>query len=177
MTGLFERLEVRTWVLDYEGEIPVIAPNVAIERWNSPKPENYLELYRTVGEQWGWTGRLLLTKEELEAKLNLEYNEVWLFKINHELKGFFEIDKLVEGKAEIVYLGLLPGEIGKGFGKVFLDAAIATAGQNGDKVWLHTCEFDHHNALSIYLKAGFKIKQETIELEYYPANWSDRNSY
>jgi len=78
----------------------------------------------------------------------------------------------VHGKAEIVYFGLLPEMVGKGHGKLFLDAAIATSsGNNGDQVWLHTCEYDHAKALEIYQKAGFVIEKETIEQEYYPVDF------
>jgi ribosomal protein S18 acetylase RimI-like enzyme len=144
-------------------------PNdVDLVLWVKPNADEYLDLYKKVGLQWGWTGRLLLSPHELEAKLYAPTNEVWLFKHSGIVKGFFEIDRSEEGKAELVYLGLLPEAIGKGYGKSFLDAAIATASENNNRVWLHTCEYDHPKALAIYLKAGFEIVSETMEEEYYP---------
>lgn len=104
-------------------------------------------------------------------KLNAVDNEIWLFQPGETIIGFFEIDFSVAGKAEIVYLGLIPSEIGKGYGRELLNRAITVAGRRGDTVWLHTCEFDHPNALNIYIKSGFKIMDEQTEEEYYPVDF------
>jgi len=168
MKNDFQLMAVKTWHLLFMGSIPALANEYSVERWNNPEKEAYLSLYQKVGEPWGWTGRLLISPEALQQKLNSLVNEVWLFSLKNELLGFFEIDRLVTGRAEIVYFGLLPEMVGKGHGKPFLDAAIATAsGYNCDQVWLHTCEYDHPNALEIYQKAGFVIEKETLEQEYY----------
>jgi ribosomal protein S18 acetylase RimI-like enzyme len=165
-------MAVKTWYLHFKGSVSAIAKEYSLERWNNPEIVAYLTLYQKVGDPWGWTGRLMLTTEALNQKLNSPANEVWLFSLGKNLLGFFEIDRSVQGKAEIVYFGLLPELVGKGHGKYFLDAAITTAsGNNGDQVWLHTCEYDHHKALEIYKKAGFVIEKETIEQEYYPVNF------
>jgi GNAT superfamily N-acetyltransferase len=102
---------------------------------------------------WGWTGRLLKTREELAALLQSPENEVWLFYSGNELAGFFELVR-AGAETEIVYLGLLPEWIGKGLGQTLIRTAVAMAGKNGEKVWLHTCERDHPSALKSYLKAG-----------------------
>lgn len=164
----YKKVRVKTWHLFFDGQLPSISNRCELTHWEKPSTKEYLTLYKRVGSEWGWSGRLLLTNEELEKKLNSPENEVWLFKTEGALRGFFEIDRSKEGEAEIVYLGLLPEEIGKGLGKPFLEAAITTAsGKNSDKVWLHTCEYDHPKALSIYKKAGFVVAKETIENEFY----------
>jgi hypothetical protein len=168
----YKTVAVRTWHLLFAGKVPEIDRNFSLVHWDNPSVDDYLSLYRRVGEQWGWTGRLLLSPDGLQQKLTDTTNEVWLFKKNERVLGFFEIDRSVNGQAEIVYFGLLPEQIGKGFGKPFLDAAIATAsGSANDQVWLHTCEYDHPRALEIYLKAGFIIENETLEHEYYPVDF------
>jgi GNAT superfamily N-acetyltransferase len=161
-------IAVRTWHLYFIGKVPSISEKCNLIHWIHPDTDEYLSLYKRVGGAWGWCGRLLLSAEELDEKLKSPFNEVWLFKIDDQLRGFFEIDRTQKGESEIVYLGLLPEEIGKGYGKLFLDTAIATAsGPNNDRIWLHTCEYDHPKALEIYLKAGFTISKETLEQEYY----------
>ncbi len=173
MALLFEKINVKTWYLSYNQQLPQVKDTVCLEQWLTPNPTEYLNLYKSIGEPWGWTGRLLLTEQALSEKLNDPSNEVWLFKLDGQLKGYFEIDRSEEGKAELVYLGLLPEEIGKGYGKSFLDAAIATAAKNNNQVWLHTCEHDHPKALASYVNAGFEIVSESIEEEYYPKGFSE----
>ncbi len=172
MDNDFRLIPVRTWHLLFAGKIPGKSGLYTLEYWQNPEAEAYLSLYKRVGEPWGWTGRLLLTPQALSEKLASRFNEVWLFKTDHVLRGFFEIDRSVPGKAEVVYLGLLPEMIGKGFGKLILDAAILTAtGTQNDRVWLHTCEYDHPRAQEMYLNAGFMIEKETVEEEYYPVDF------
>jgi GNAT superfamily N-acetyltransferase len=168
----YKKIKVRTWHLCYGENIPEIPENCTLLHWKAPVNNEYLSLFERVGEPWGWAGRLLLTPEALVEKLNSSTNEVWLFKTEGILRGFFEIDRSEIGKAEIVYFGLLPEMIGKGFGKTFLQAAIAIAsGSDHNQVWLHTCEYDHQKALELYLKSGFIIEKETIEIEYYKINF------
>ena len=165
----YKQITVKTWFLTFEGTLPDISSmeSIQLERWKNPVAEDYLELYKEVGNAWGWSGRLLKSPEELDDILESTNNEVWLFEVENEVAGFFELIRL-EQETEIVYLGLKPGWIGKGLGKKLIQVAIAKAGQNGEKVWLHTCERDHTSALLAYQKTGFKIEKETVSLEYYP---------
>jgi len=164
----YKQIPVKTWFLKFEGTMPDISSyEKSIQFWKNPDAEAYLKLYKEVGSAWGWTGRLLMPREELAKILNSVHNEVWLFKVENEVAGFFELVRS-ENETEMVYLGLKPDWIGKGLGQKLIQAAIAKAGQNGEKVWLHTCERDHESALKAYQKAGFKIEKELISLEYYP---------
>lgn len=165
----YQQIPVKTWFLTFDGILPDISSVdfVQLERWEHPASEDYLDLYKEVGSVWGWTGRLLKNPEELEKILKSVNNEVWLFKVKNEVAGFFELVRS-EGETELVYLGLKPGWIGKGVGQKLIEASVAVSGQNGEKVWLHTCERDHPAALKAYLKAGFKIEKELISTEYYP---------
>ncbi|HAQ21292.1 MAG TPA: N-acetyltransferase [Prolixibacteraceae bacterium] len=165
----YKPIPVRTWVLTFEGTLPDVSSleSIQLVRWENPSAEGYLELFKAVGSDWGWTGRLLKSTEELTEILNSANNEVWLFQVGKQVAGFFELVRSVND-TEIVYLGLTPEWIGKGHGQKLIQASIFVAGQNGRKVWLHTCERDHASALQAYQKAGFKIEKETVSLEYYP---------
>ena len=166
----YKKIPVRTWFLTYVGELPKansLENSISFKRWENPSVEEYLEIYKEVGRKWGWTGRLLKSAEELAEILQSENNEVWLFLFKDEVIGFFELVRS-EQNTEIVYLGLKPDWIGKGFGRKLIQASVYVAGQNGEKVWLHTCERDHSLALQAYIKAGFKIEKEITSMEYYP---------
>jgi ribosomal protein S18 acetylase RimI-like enzyme len=164
----YKQIPVKTWFLKFEGTLPDVSSfEKSIQIWKNPDADSYLELYNEVGSVWGWTGRLLMPREELVKILNSVHNEVWLFKVENEVVGFFELVRS-EKETEMVYLGLRPDWLGKGLGQKLIQAAVAKAGQNGEKVWLHTCERDHESALKAYQRAGFKIEKELISLEYYP---------
>ena len=166
----YKQIPVKTWFLIFEGSLPDISSfgdSVRMEQWEKPLADEYLEIYKAVGGVWGWTGRLLKTSEELTEILNSANNEVWLFLVENEVAGFFELGR-AEGETELVYLGLKPEWIGKGLGQKLIQASVYVAGQNGEKVWLHTCERDHSSALKAYLKAGFKIEKELVLMEFYP---------
>ena len=60
--------------------------------------------------------------------------------------------------------GLLPGFIGQGLGRYFLQWAIDRAwSYQPRRFWLHTCTKDHPAALPDYLKAGFAVYKEEVK--------------
>lgn len=166
----YKQIPTKTWFLKFEGTLPDISSfeeHIQLKLWENPPIKEYLEIYKEVGKVWGWTGRLLKSQKELAAILESENNEVWLLFVENEVAGFFELVRS-EKEAEIVYLGLKPEWIGKGLGQKLIQASVSVAGQNGEKIGLHTCERDHPTALQAYLKAGFKIEKELVTMEYYP---------
>ena len=166
----YKQIPVRTWFLTYGGALPDVSflgDSITITRWKNPSAAEYLEIYKAVGSAWGWTGRLMKSAEELTEILNSANNEVWLFQVENKVAGFFELVR-AEHETELVYLGLKPEWIGKGLGQKLIRASVSVAGQNGEKVWLHTCERDHSSALQAYQKAGFKIEKELVSMEFYP---------
>jgi ribosomal protein S18 acetylase RimI-like enzyme len=165
----YKQIPVKTWFLTFVGSIPDVSSmkSIQVEHWKNPAAHDYLELYKEVGAAWGWTGRLLIPTDELNQILQSVNNEIWLFLAEKQVAGFFELIRS-ESETEIVYLGLKREWIGKGLGQKLIQAAIAVAGKNGQKVWLHSCDRDHPAALKAYLKAGFTIEKEQVKMEYYP---------
>ena len=54
--------------------------------------------------------------------------------------------------------------LGKGLGGGFLTAAVEKAWEMGAaRVWVHTCSFDHPNALKNYQARGFQIYRESLD--------------
>jgi GNAT superfamily N-acetyltransferase len=78
--------------------------------------------------------------------------------------GFAELGRRAEGEVELVPFGLLPGFIGQGLGRYFLQWAIDRAwGYRPRRFWLHTDTKDHPAALPNYLKAGFALYREEVK--------------
>jgi GNAT superfamily N-acetyltransferase len=117
----------------------------------------YRFLYNTVGEEWRWRDRRLMSDEELAAVLAKPGNNVYVLYADGVPAGYVELAR--EGDdTEVAYLGLRPGFIGRGLGKQLLSYGIARAWESGTKrVWVHTCNLDAPGALENYMKRGFSV--------------------
>lgn len=80
------------------------------------------------------------------------------------IAGYYELHRPDGANAEIRYFGLAAWAIGKGFGGPLLSHAIdsAWAWAGTERVWVHTCTFDHPSALANYQARGMQLyRQET----------------
>jgi ribosomal protein S18 acetylase RimI-like enzyme len=125
-------------------------------RHHSCTVEHYRELYRRVGEKWHWKDRNVWPDERLERHLSNADVHVWELRVGDELAGYFELEKQAGPAVEIVYFGLTPQFIGKGYGGAMLTKAVEEAWALGTEcVWLHTCTLDSPHALANYEARGF----------------------
>ena len=155
---------------------PVVVPaGCDVKQWRNPGTKEYKDLFTAVGKEWGWSGRLILKEEELKAVIQAKSNEIYRLYCGGEVAGFAELDRSVEGQVEIAYFGLVPEFIGRGLGKFFLDWAVRKAWEGEtERVWLHTCQYDHPGALSVYLKAGFRVTAKRTETHPYAGEFLRR---
>lgn len=152
-----------------------ITENICFREWKNVDVDEYLKLYLAVGEKWGWSGRRIISKNELEEILTDKNTKIYRLFSNEEICGFVELS-IQDSAIEIAYLGLIPKYIGKGIGKMLLKLAIHTAWQHNEckKLWLHTCQYDHKDALTVYLKYGFKVNCKQTDLQYYPKDYLNK---
>ena len=152
-------------------EVDRALADVAPVRWSNPPLDEYRELFHAVGGPWGWTGRLLMTDDELRATLSDPAIEVWRILAGGEVAGFIELDTREAGDVEIVYFGFLPEWTGRGLGGKVLRWAATHTWDMPDRrrLWLHTCDFDHPKAPAVYERAGFRVYAEHTGPEAYPA--------
>jgi GNAT superfamily N-acetyltransferase len=130
-----------------------------------PRPidvETYRHYYYGVGANWFWLDRMVMEDELLYSKINAENIDIFVFYIQGEAAGYAEFIK-EKDFTEVLYFGLLPAFIGKGFGHSFLQQVIQQAWSYQPKwIQLNTCTLDHPNALPNYKKAGFaEVKKAT----------------
>ena len=143
-------------------EFPVPLEGTRFELLPKPVSVNeYRKYYYGVGEKHFWLDRMVMTDEELFEKINAGNVDIFVFYVNKEVAGYIEFVK-EEKYAEILYFGLMPAFIGKGYGKYFLQWVIAKAwGYKPHWIQLNTCTLDHPNALGTYKKAGFtEVRKE-----------------
>lgn len=132
-----------------------------------PKPltaVQYKYYYYTVGFQYNWLDRLAMPEEELLQKINCSGIEIYAMQINGKDAGFAEF--LFTGDyTEIVYFGLFPDFVGRGYGKFFLHWVITKAwSYKPGKLQLSTCSLDHENALPVYKSLGLVVVHTETEL-------------
>ena len=120
-------------------------------------------LYEFVGEPWHWTDKKDWTEKHWKEYVEDENLRTWVAWKGGSLAGYYELQQQENGDIEIIYLGLTSPFIGKGYGGYLVSHAIQSAWEWGARrVWVHTCDLDHPNALSNYQARGFKLyKTET----------------
>lgn len=131
-----------------------------------PKPvevEAYRKFYYGVGRQWYWLDRMLMEDAALYEKINAPNVDIYVLHIEEQPAGFAEFVR-ENDYVEILYFGLLPDFIGKGYGNYFLQTVIRQAwNYQPHHIQLNTCELDHPNALHVYKKAGFQLLRTAVE--------------
>lgn len=142
---------------------PLPTPTARIDRVAPCTVEKYRELYNRVGGPWHWRDRLRWSDARLAEQLASENVSVWELRVGAEFGGYFELERQDAGDVEIVYFGLIPEFIGRGFGGAMLSRAVQEAFALGAaRVWLHTCTLDSPHALPNYRARGFR---ETGQIE------------
>ena len=155
----------RTWYLQMmspeELRPKSLAPDTRLVRLEIPFPALNRLFYHEVGKLWKWTDRLNWSEEEWRNWVDCEKVQTWMILLRGTPAGYFELYDQ-DGDVEIAYFGMLPQFLGKGLGGGFLAAAVEKAWQmEAARVWVHTCNLDHPNALKNYQARGFQIYRES----------------
>jgi len=136
---------------------PIPAAKLALMRAERCTVSYYRYLYNVVGEPWLWYERRVWSDARLAELLARPDVEVYVLYAWGVPAGYFELVRAATD-TELAYFGLVPDFIGRGFGAWFLNAAIDTAWLGASqRVWVHTCTFDHPRALGLYQRCGFKV--------------------
>jgi GNAT superfamily N-acetyltransferase len=159
---IFQPVTVTFLEMHEAKDFPVAIPETRFDLLAKPiSVDEYRKYYYGVGEKHFWLDRMVMPDEKLLQKINADNVDIYLFYVNDNAAGYIEFIK-EENFVEILYFGIMPGFIGKGFGKYFLQWVIAKAwSYKPDWIQLNTCTLDHPNALGTYKKAGFtEIRKE-----------------
>jgi GNAT superfamily N-acetyltransferase len=126
---------------------------------------DYLALYRQVGDPLRWDQRLMMPAAQLDALLAGESLHLYILRdVSGEAIGFCEFDRGAFPQIELTNFGLVPTAQGRGLGPWLLATALQGEWRsNPDRIWLHTDEWDHPAARSVYERAGFRIFDERTE--------------
>jgi GNAT superfamily N-acetyltransferase len=127
--------------------------------------DDYLDLYRLVGRDWMWFSRLMMARDKLQAILSSPRVEAYVLRKDGRDAGLLELDFREPGQCELAFFGLAPQAIGSGAGRWLMEQAIATAWNKPiTRFWVHTCTFDHPQALAFYRRSGFRPYAVLVEV-------------
>jgi GNAT superfamily N-acetyltransferase len=145
---------------------PLIAATsgASLERLSGGDVERFRRLYRDVGKDWLWASHLNKSSAEMTAYLDAPARDTFAVVAGPFDAGLLQL-QYEAGTAEIVYIGLVEKAAGRGLGRWLIEQAIARAfAKPVQRLWLHTCNFDHPKALAFYQRAGFRIYATGFEI-------------
>jgi GNAT superfamily N-acetyltransferase len=148
---------------------PALLPDPAgawmLRRADGPALDWYRDLYCRVGQPWLWISRIRMPDAELAAIIQSPLMEIYALAHEGCDEGLLEMDFREPGQCEIVSFGLTEKLVGTGAGRWLMSRALEIAWSRAvDRVWLHTCTFDHPSALAFYQRAGFRPFRRQVEV-------------
>jgi GNAT superfamily N-acetyltransferase len=139
---------------------------VALEPLAAGDLATFLDVFVKVGLDWLWTGFLALPHEERLALLKNPAVETRILRRDGRPIGLLQTERdPASGDLEVLYIGVVGTEFGKGVGAPLLGAAIDRAAElSAPRLWLHTCNFDHPGAVAFYKRQGFSVYARGFEI-------------
>jgi GNAT superfamily N-acetyltransferase len=137
----------------------------SLQRVNPNDLTSYRALFRKIGEDLMWFSRLIMPDEILKAILSHQDVESYALYHGDTAIGVMELDFKDMPNCELAFFGLFKEAVGSGLGRILMGLAIGKAWEKPIKrFWVHTCHFDHPNAIGFYQRSGFKPYSLMVEV-------------
>jgi GNAT superfamily N-acetyltransferase len=145
---------------------PVSMPgDCALRRIDPEDLPAYRDIFRRVGEDNMWFSRLIMPDEKLRGILAHPQIESYALHRKKDAIGLLELDFRDTPNCELAFFGLAKEAIGSGLGGALMNEAIMRAWDRPiQRFWVHTCHFDHPNALGFYQRSGFASYALMVEI-------------
>ncbi len=132
----------------------------------SPDVDWFRDIFDRVGREWLWFGRRKVDDATLRAVLEDPNILTFTMAKDGQDEALLELDFRQPGECELSYFGLTSKLIGTGAGRALMDRAIAQAwARDITRFHVHTCSIDSQQALSFYLRSGFKPYRLQVEVD------------
>jgi GNAT superfamily N-acetyltransferase len=136
-----------------------------LRRVETPALDWFRDLYRRVGQEWLWISRIRMPDAELADTIQSPQVEVYALVREGRDEGLVELDFHQPGQCELVFFGVTAKLVGTGAGRWLMNRALEIAwSRQVDRVWLHTCTFDHPGAIAFYQRSGFRAFRRQVEV-------------
>jgi hypothetical protein len=141
------------------------APSANLEiRAEHLRVDDYLSLYRAIGEPLTWDLRLRMPVEEVAQFLSASSTRTFILREAGQPVGLCEFDAVEAEDIELTHFGLVPEAYGRRLGPFLLANALHAVWCAGTRrIWLHTDTNDHPKAQAVYSRAGFKTYMQRME--------------
>lgn len=132
-----------------------------------PTLEWYRDIFTRVGGlEWLWSGRLRAA--DTDVQVILDDPNVVIFTLSRDGldEALLELDFRTKDACELAYFGVTPALIGTGAGSFLMNAAIRHAWAAPIKrLHVHTCTIDSPQALGFYIRSGFTVCKQQVEID------------
>ncbi|MBW8192693.1 GNAT family N-acetyltransferase [Neiella marina] len=145
---------------------PAPSDDALVVECQSPQFELNRFFYQYVGAAWQWFDKANWTEQQWRDYALRDELKLFMLLWQGSPAGYFELERQRDGSVQIAYFGVAPGFLDKGLGGFLLTQALQHAWQWGtDRVWVHTCDLDHPNALANYQARGMTVYKTEIECD------------
>jgi GNAT superfamily N-acetyltransferase len=155
-------------------EKPVLRPapesaGFSLERMGAADTERFRRLFRTIGRDIMWFSRLIMAEEALAGIIGDPHVQCHALVKDGADIGLLELDFREAGICELSFFGVVPSAVGTGAGRYLMNEALTRAwAEPINRLWVHTCTFDHPHALGFYQRSGFRPYQVMVEVHKDP---------
>jgi GNAT superfamily N-acetyltransferase len=155
-------------------EAPSLRPvpenaGLSLERLEACHTQRFRKLFRTIGQDIMWFSRLIMAEEQLAGIIGDARVQCHALVREGQDIGLLELDFREAGQCELSFFGLVPSAVGAGAGRYLMNEALTRAwAMPINRLWVHTCTFDHPNALGFYMRSGFRPYQVMVEVHRDP---------
>lgn len=137
----------------------------SLTRIEAPTLETYRTLFRAVGEDWLWFGRMIMDDDALAAIIHDPKVHIYTLRQGQVDGALLELDFRTPGQCELVYFGLTKPLIGTGAGRYLMNCAIEKAWAAAiTRFHVFTCTLDSPQALAFYRRTGFEVIEQKFEV-------------
>jgi GNAT superfamily N-acetyltransferase len=142
-----------------------LASGFSLRRFSSKDLSTFRALFKAIGEDNMWFSRLFMPDEKLASILDNQLIESFALCQNEKPVGMLELNFTEMPNCELAFFGLTPDTIGLGLGRTLMNIAITKAWEKPiNRFWVHTCHFDHPNAVGFYKRSGFNPYSLMVEI-------------
>lgn len=144
---------------------PPERPDLRVRRLGREASDGYRRLFARIGQDWLWFSRLIMAEPDLLALIADPDTGIDVLEDRSGPIGLVETVRQGPDEAKIAFFGVVAEAQGTGAARFLMRRTLQRLRADGvERVWLHTCTFDHPAAMRFYLGEGFRAFRVAVEI-------------